>query len=48
MHQREAVVMEEPRLEAAAGSFTETSLRCRKRSCSFAPSAEMECYVGPH
>lgn len=51
LHRHEAVVMEEPRLEAAAklhGSFTETPLRCRKHSCSFAPSAEMECHVGPH
>lgn len=46
-----AVTTEELRLAAAAKlhrGFTVTPLRCRKRSCSFAPSAEMECHVGLH
>lgn len=51
LHWHEAVTTAELRLAAAAKlhrGFTLTALRCRKCSCSFAPSAEMECHVGLH
>lgn len=40
LHWHEAITTEE--------LLYSNTLRCRKRSCSFAPSAEMKCHVGPH
>lgn len=51
LHWHEAVTTEEQRLAAAAKAhrgFTVTPFRCRKCSCSFTPSADMKCHVGPH